>query len=70
MLAGRIADSVSINAVSLSSARTMKRSVVAMRVSNPACLPFAIYRRNTAPTPTGLAEIVAARRTDVFTLLL
>jgi hypothetical protein len=34
-------------------------SVVAMRVSNPDRSPVGINRRNTAPTPTGFAEIVS-----------
>src|SRR5215471_17595472 len=29
-----------------------------MRVHNPDRVPFAIYRRNRTPTPTGFAEIV------------
>jgi hypothetical protein len=33
-------------------------SVAAMRVTNPDCSPVGINRRNTAPTPTGFAEIV------------
>jgi hypothetical protein len=34
-------------------------SVAAMRVSNPERSPFAIYRRDTAPTETGFAEFVS-----------
>jgi len=30
-----------------------------MCVNNPDCLPFAIYRRDTAPTPSGFAEIIS-----------
>jgi hypothetical protein len=33
-------------------------SIVAMRVSNPDCSPAGINRCDTAPTPTGFAEIV------------
>jgi hypothetical protein len=50
-------------------------SVIVMRVNNPDCSPFAIYRRNTAPTPTGFAEIVSddsryfTRRIMAFLLL-
>jgi hypothetical protein len=33
-------------------------SVAAMRVNNPDCSPFTIYRRKTAPAPSGFAEIV------------
>jgi hypothetical protein len=40
-------------------------SVVAMCVHNPERSPFAIYRRDTAPTSTGFAEIVS----DDFPLL-
>src|SRR5947208_15684307 len=36
-----------------------------MRVSNPDCSPVGINRRNTAPTPTGFAEIVG----DYFPVL-
>jgi hypothetical protein len=32
-------------------------SVAAMRVSNPGCLSVRIEGRDTAPTPTGFAEI-------------
>lgn len=34
-------------------------SIVAVRVNNPDRSPFAIYRRDTAPTETGVAEIVS-----------
>jgi hypothetical protein len=34
-------------------------SVVAMRVNNPHRSPFGINGGNTAPTPTGCAEIVS-----------
>jgi hypothetical protein len=40
-------------------------SVVAVRVSNPDRLPVGINGRDTAPTPTGFAEIVS----DDFPLL-
>ena len=33
--------------------------VIAMCVNNPECSPAGIYRCNTAPTPTGFAEIVS-----------
>jgi hypothetical protein len=33
-------------------------SVVAVCVNDPDRSPFAIYRRDTAPTPAGFAEIV------------
>src|SRR4029453_13430708 len=36
-----------------------------MRVPNPDCLPVGINRLNTAPTPTGFAEIVS----DYFPVL-
>jgi hypothetical protein len=36
-----------------------------MRVSNPDCSPVGINRRDTAPTPTGFAEIAG----DDFPLL-
>jgi hypothetical protein len=39
------------------SARDEPLSVVAMCINNPHRSPFAIYRRDTAPTETGLAEL-------------
>jgi hypothetical protein len=33
-------------------------SVSAMRISNPDCSPFAVQSCDTAPTPTGFAEII------------
>jgi hypothetical protein len=34
-------------------------SVIAMRIDNPDCPPFAIQSCDSAPTPTGFAEIVS-----------
>jgi hypothetical protein len=34
-------------------------SVATMRICNPDCSTFAIYRRDTAPTPSGFLEIVS-----------
>jgi hypothetical protein len=34
-------------------------SVAAMSVGNPDCSPLGINRCNTAPTPTGFAELVS-----------
>jgi hypothetical protein len=37
-------------------------SVVAVRINNPDCSPFAINRRDDSPAPTGFAEIVGVIR--------
>jgi hypothetical protein len=50
--------SSSTNAVSFSSARTMKTFSVAMSVHNPDRSPFAIERRDPAQAPSGFTEIV------------
>jgi hypothetical protein len=39
-------------------ARDEPLPVIAMRVCNPDRFPFAIHSCNTAPTPSGFAEIV------------
>ena len=57
MLAARIVDSSSTNAVNFSSAHN-KALTVALCGRNPNSSPVTIHSCNTAPTPIGPAEIV------------
>jgi hypothetical protein len=59
LLAAQIADSNSYERSQLFiCTHNEPLSIVAMRVSNPDCSPAGINRCDTAPTPTGFAEIV------------